>query len=133
MARCINQDVGLRYRLELAVNGMLDGPSDGLCVNERLQLLHKHVLRSQRAAEAVSEEGRVLGPNTQVLISGGVVLYCTCKQARTEILVLSAPSSDIPDPISRLNISLPYPAHVEAVDPSQDLLVISKLAAGVFG
>ena len=119
--------------MELAVNGMVDVPTGSLSPHERLQLLQEYVQRTQGAAEAIAHEARSVGSSTQVLVSGDAVLYSTSWKGRTEIDVLSPPPAGSSDGVAHLHLTLPYAAHVEAIDLSQDLIVISKMTSGVLG
>ena len=131
--RSIRSDLNLQYRVELAASGMIDEPSDRRSMSERLQMLQAHVSRSRRAAEAIAAEARQIGPSTQLLVLGDTVVYCTRRKGRTEIEILTSPHVEGKEALDRIKLTLSYTAYVEAVDLSQDLLVISKISTSVLG
>lgn len=125
MARYIRNDVISQYHIELAINGMVDGPPGGPSMEERLRQLRDYVSRLRRGAEAIIKLRRSAGSNTKSFVRADCSVHWTYRQGNSEIEILSALALGASQVASRAVITVPHLVHVEAVDLSQGLLVVS--------
>ena len=106
---------------------------------ERLQGLRQHRSRSFSAAFSCDTGlWSTVSTRVQVLVSDGTILYAKRRAAgggsgyELDVRSPSSLSTSIADPESRhgrLSVELsPSETHIEAVDVSQDLLIISQAA-----
>lgn len=106
---------------------MIGDPSDTSPLYERLQMLHEYVWWSRRATVALCNNQPLFKSNAQVLLSGNTIVYCRIgKDGYSKVEIHSPSFVGSPTPTFRIHFTLPYATHVEVVDLSQDLLVVSN-------
>lgn len=130
LSRLIQTDLRCQYRIELAANGMVDGPPSAIALPDRIEQLRAHRARLHVTPFSIAEgawatmEGRV-----QVLASDGTVVYA---MRRTEggynLDIRTPPSAQTEDGTGSycLTVGMGPDSHIETVDTSQNLLVVSE-------
>ena len=133
-AELLKDDLASRYRIELAAAGMIDGPPGGSMLAERYKEVRAHRLRSQSSAfHSERHTWPAIDNFVQVLVCGGTVLYAVYKDGGHSIEIRSPPSA-VPSAsgsaVRHLSIQMAQ-SRIEALDTSQDLLVISEVVSTV--
>ncbi|PIL23738.1 hypothetical protein GSI_13488 [Ganoderma sinense ZZ0214-1] len=134
LSRLLQVDLRCQYRIELAANGMIDGPSSDVTLPDRLEQLHEHRARLASTPFSVDEgawataEGRV-----QVLASDGTVVYAMRRTQggyNLDIRTPPGPSAQVEAGVVSgsycLTVEMGPDSHIETVDTSQNLLVVSE-------
>ncbi|EJF62458.1 hypothetical protein DICSQDRAFT_154348 [Dichomitus squalens LYAD-421 SS1] len=129
LSRLVQHDVRSQYRIELAVTGMVDGPPSDITLTDRLEQLREHRARSHSSHFSRDESiWFEVDARVQVLTSDGTILYAMRRpggyklDVRTPLRVQAALSLCS----YCLSIEAGQESHIEAMDMSQNLLIISE-------
>ena len=125
----VQNDAQSQYRIELAVNGMVDGPPSDVALTERLEQLRQHRAR-WRGGQLSCDESTwsTVDERVQVLTSDGTVLYAVRRPGGYELDVRTPPRARANTGVGSycLKLEVGQESHIEALNVSQNLLIISE-------
>ena len=108
---------------------MVDGPPGDVALTERLEQLREHRVR-WRSAQLSCDESTwsTVDEHVQVLTSDGTVLYAVRRPGRYQLDVRTPPRARATTGVGSycLSLEVGQESHIEAIDVSQKLLVISE-------
>lgn len=125
LSRLVQSDLRCQYRIELAVNGMVDGPPSDIALPDRLEQLSERRERLHSTPFSY-EEGTwaTVETRVQVLASDGTVVYATRRsQGGYNLDIRTSPSVRVGSYC--LSVEMSQDSHIETIDTSQNLMVIS--------